>query len=196
MEAPTQKSCIAFAGTTRIASGCVADVARAVKNLADGPGDVTVLVFDATTSEPVEIDFRGTADDVVARLGAQEPEPVPAPRSPGRPKLGVVAREVTLLPRHWEWLATQPGGASVTLRKLVESARKDSSAPDRKRAAQEATYRFALVMAGNEPGFEESMRALYAGDDSRFQTLTEAWPTDVRDHARALAAGAFVSDGE
>lgn len=196
MEAPSQKACIAFAGTTCIASGPVTDVACAVKQVIEGSADVTILIFDATTSEPVEIDFRGTADDVVARLGAGEPETVPAPRSPGRPKLGVVAREVTLLPRHWEWLATQPGGASVTLRKLVESARKQSSAPDRKRAAQEATYRFALVMAGNEPGFEESMRALYAGDNSRFQTLTEAWPADVRSHARELAAEAFVSEGE
>src|SRR4029079_4156101 len=64
------------------------------------------------------------------------------PRGRGRPRLGVVAREGTLLPRHWEWLGTQPGGASVVLRKLVEEARRANGDADRTRAARDAAYRF------------------------------------------------------
>jgi len=103
----------------------------------------------------------------------------------------VVAREVTLLPRHWEWLNEQPGGASVTLRRLVEDARRSTAGETLVRRAREACYRFMNAMAGNEPGFEEALRALYAGDAGRFETLTEVWPVDVRDHARRLAAKGF-----
>ena len=194
MEAP--RLCIAFSGATRVAAGELAAVALAAKRLADAAPAAPLLVFDARTSEPVELDLRGSESDVIARLGLDEPPQAPQPRSPGRPKLGVVAREVTLLPRHWEWLSSQPGGASVTLRKLVEVARKQSSGPDRRRAAQESTYRFALTMAGNEPGFEEATRALYAGDESRFEELIESWPADIRDHVRALAHDAFGSAGD
>jgi hypothetical protein len=116
-----------------------------------------------------------------------------APRGPGRPKLGVVAREVTLLPRHWEWLATQPGGASITLRRLVEHAKRASTGKDRVRRSQSAAYRFMSAMAGDEPGFEEATRALFAGNLDRFNTLVEGWPRDVRDHARRLATGAFTA---
>ncbi len=75
------------------------------------------------------------------------------PRGRGRPKLGVVAREVTLLPRHWDWLNAQPGGASVALRKLVEQARRANGDADRARAAREAAYHFMSAMAGDLPAF-------------------------------------------
>jgi uncharacterized protein len=114
-----------------------------------------------------------------------------AQRRPGRPKLGVVGREVTLLPRHWDWLNHQPGGASVALRKLVEDARRVNQTRDRVRLAQEAAYRFMSAIAGNEAGFEEAIRALFAGKRDRFDAMVESWPVDVRDHARKLAAGAF-----
>ena len=114
-----------------------------------------------------------------------------APRGPGRPKLGVVAREVTLLPRHWDWLAAQPGGASVALRKLVEDARKVGGGEDRRRAAQEATYRFMQAMAGDFAGYEDVARALFAGDIGKFEQHSATWPEDVRDHAALLAADAF-----
>jgi hypothetical protein len=179
------QTCTAFDGRTRIATGPVADVARAAKAHLDRHPDAQILVFDDLTSEPVEFDLRGTPDDVAARLDQ------PEPRRPGRPKLGVVAREVTLLPRHWEWLAAQPGGASVALRKLVDQARKSSAGRDELRRAQESAYRFLSAMAGNEPGFEEAIRALFAGHPDRFTTLTAPWPPDVRDHARKLAAAAF-----
>jgi hypothetical protein len=184
-------------------------VARQAKLAFDEDGNASVMVLDATTSFPVEIDFRGTPDEVVARLAPQKPaEPglsmapvesaAPAalrrPAAPGRPRLGVVAREVTLLPRHWEWLNEQPGGASVTLRKLVEEARRSTAAESRRRRAQESCYRFMSIMAGDEPGYEEALRALYAGDAARFDTHTAGWPPDIRDQARRLAAATYTAE--
>jgi hypothetical protein len=188
---------IAFDGDRQIASGDLREVARAAKQTLDLRNDTSVLVFDGRTSSPIEIDFRGTVDDVLARLPdiaatpAGEEAALPAPRGPGRPKLGVVAREVTLLPRHWEWLAQQSGGASVALRRLVDEARRANKDKDRIRQAQEAAYRFIAAMAENKPHYEEVARALFAGDAERFETWTAAWPADVRDHARRLAAAAF-----
>lgn len=137
----------------------------------------------------------GPGRAVVAPVGGPGAAPAtgeaPGQRTRGRPRLGVVAREVTLLPRHWEWLATQPGGASVALRRLVEEARRASAGRDRQRFAREAAYRFMTAMAGDEPGYEETVRALFAGDSARFHGLVEAWPADVRDHAREMAAAAL-----
>jgi hypothetical protein len=188
-------TCTAFAGPRRIASGPLAEVALAVKRAVEGGEAAPVLVFDDGTSRPVEIDLRGSETEMLARLAPAVPEvPAPAaPRGPGRPRLGVVAREVTLLPRHWEWLAQQPGGASVTLRRLVEEARRGGEGRDRLRLAQEAAYRFIAAMAGDLPGFEEASRALFAHDQDRFDALNAAWPADIRDHARRLAAAAFAA---
>jgi hypothetical protein len=185
-------TCTAFAGTEWIATGALAHVAEVTKRTLDSGNAAPVLIFDDETSRLVEVDFRGTWTDVLGRLAVSSE----APRGPGRPKLGVVAREVTLLPRHWEWLATQPGGASVALRKLVEEARRANSEKDRLRLAHEAAYRFMSAMAGNEPGFEESCRALFAGDSDRFRVLTGAWPPAVRDHALRLAARAFTDGSD
>jgi hypothetical protein len=187
-------TCTAFTGTRRIASGLIADVALAAKPVADR-GE-SVLIFDDATAQPVEIDFRGSAADLRDRLAQrgdaqprQESAPVApeTPRGPGRPKLGVVAREVTLLPRHWDWLAHQPGGASVALRKLVEDARRTGGDKDRVRRAREVAYRFMSAMAGDLPNFEEAARALFAGDGGRFYPLVAAWPEDIRDHTVKLA---------
>jgi hypothetical protein len=192
-------SCTAFEGARRIAAGDVSQVALKVKKVVDRGPRGPVLVFDDITSEQLELDLRGTDEDVTRRLAAPAPAAPPAgsipdePRGPGRPKLGVIAREVTLLPRHWEWLGQQPGGASVTLRKLVEEARKAGADKDRLRQAQESAYRFMSVMAGDRPGFEEATRALFAGQQRRFDDLVEAWPADVREHARKLAAPALAS---
>ena len=144
------------------------------------PGDLgAILVFDDVTGKPVDLDYWDAAPTA------------PAP-SVGRPRLGVKAREVTLLPRHWDWLAAQPGGASVALRRLVEDARRVSASGDRRRAAQEAAYRFMQAMAGDQPGYEDATRALFAGDVARFEERTAAWPEDVREHASLLAADAFA----
>ena len=183
----SRPTCIAFSGIRRIASGNLPEVARAAKAEMDRDRWAQVLIFDDVTSNLIEVDLRGSEPGV---------EPVPPQeetRRPGRPKLGVVAREVTLLPRHWEWLAGQPGGASVALRKLVEQARSANQGRDRRRRAQESAYRFLSAMAGNARGFEESIRALFAGERDRFNQIVEPWPVDVRDHARKLAAVAFES---
>lgn len=189
------RSCTAFQGVTRIASGPLHDVAAKVKEVVDRGAPSTIRIFDDVTAEPIEIDLRGSPDGIIARL-SERAEPVPAAlpeqRGPGRPKLGVVAREVTLLPRHWEWLARQPGGASVALRKLVEEARRANGDKDRRREAQAAAYRFMSALAGNEPGFEEAARALFAGDEARFGEVIARWPRDIRDHAKKLAAPAFA----
>ncbi len=191
MEAESSpRTAIAFAGPLRIAAGPLPDVAAAVAARAESGPDVQVLVLDAVTSEPIELDLRGTVEEVRARLTAPVPE---SPRPVGRPKLGVVAREVTLLPRHWDWLAAQPGSASVTLRKLVEKARLEGGDDDRIRLARDSAYRFMLAAAGDEAGYEEANRALFAGDRDRFEAMTQSWPPDVRDHARDLAERAFAS---
>lgn len=179
--------CTAFHGSERFATGEVPQVAMAVKALLDREPGASVLIFNDATSHFVEIDFLGTPEEVWARL-----MPAPMPAGPGRPKLGVVAREVTLLPRHWDWLNRQPGGASVALRKLVEEARKANEGADRVREAQEASDRFMRVMGGDRAGFEEASRALYAGQRDRFETEIASWPADVRDHLRKLAEPAFV----
>ncbi|RZL11383.1 MAG: DUF2239 family protein [Rubrivivax sp.] len=196
-------SCIAFQGSRRIAAGELQAVATQLKPVMDAsPHDTPVLMFDQATSARIELDWRGSLGDVLARLPAAEPmapsatpssgQPEQAaPRGPGRPRLGVVAKEITLLPRHWEWLSTQRGGASVALRRLVDEARKANEQQDRLREAQESAYRFISVMAGHEAGFEEATRALFAGDAARFSTLTAGWPDDIRVHAQKLAAGAF-----
>lgn len=200
LEIEEQRACSfsAFDGARRIASGSLGEVARAVKTAIDSGKADAVLIFDNATSETVELDFRGTVDEVlhkaeISRAAAPAPAPE-APRGPGRPKLGVIAKEVTLLPRHWDWLALQPGGASVALRKLVEDARRANTGRDRTRRAQEAAYRFMSAMAGNYPGFEEASRALFAGERTRFNELVQPWPVDVRDHAKTLVSVALPAD--
>lgn len=179
-------TCTAFDGPRRIAAGPYAVAALAVRAHLTRHPEASVLIFDDQTGREIDFDLRGSDDDIVARLAGQSPA-APAPRATGRPKLGVVSREVTLLPRHWEWLGAQPGGASAALRRLVESAAK--SAPDDKavlRAIQERTYRFMSTMAGNLPRFEEASRALFANRIADLEELMAAWPNDVRAHVIRL----------
>jgi uncharacterized protein len=185
----------AFRGHQRLVSGPLPEVALAVMKASKSAATEPIVIFDDANGRSIDLNLRGTERDVVARL----PQPpsnleapaeelfAPEPRGRGRPKLGVVAREVTLLPRHWEWLGTQPGGASVALRKLVEEARRLSGDRDRSRAARDAAYHFMSVMAGNLPGFEEASRALFADDRRRFVGLIAGWPGDIRDHIVKLA---------
>jgi hypothetical protein len=194
MVATARPQFTAFIGQQRLASGPLAEVAIAVMNASRNPAAPPLIIFADATGQPIDLDLRGTERDVVARL----PQPAPdleaategaatEPRGRGRPKLGVIAREVTLLPRHWEWLGAQPGGASVALRKLVEEARRANGDADRARAARDAAYRFMSVMAGNLAGFEEASRALFADDRRRFVGLIAGWPDDIRDHIVKLA---------
>ena len=192
---------IAFEGDRHLASGSLADVAVAVKKRAGKGTHENILVFDHATGKTLNLDLTGAEPDVRARymetpateIEAPGDDTASGPRGRGRPKLGVVAREVTLMPRHWDWLNAQPGGASVALRKLVEEARKARGQADALRARQEAAYRFISAIAGDWRNYEESTRALFAGDAERFRDLTESWPADVRDHARQLASAAFSS---
>jgi uncharacterized protein len=194
---------IAFAGDVCIASGELSCVALAAQKAATGGRD-PIFLFDVRTSEPVEVDLRGSRDDVLRRLPAAgrseigkseiEKSEIETSRGPGRPKLGVFPREVTLLPRHWDWLSSQPGGASVALRKLVESAMRSNAGKDRIRISQNAAYKFMSAMAGNRPGFEEAARALFAADASKFNRLISAWPKDIRSHLQTLAVDAMKAE--
>jgi hypothetical protein len=177
--------CIAFAGTELLSKGELVDVVRAVKAALDRGTDRSIALLDAETSKPVEINFTGTEEEVLQRI------PRAPGRTAGRPKLGVIPREVTLLPRHWEWLAKQPGGASVALRKLVEHASRDARDADTMREARDAAYRFMHELMGDAPGFEEASRALFAADGERFRGLVADWPEGVRTHLLELAAPAF-----
>src|SRR6266481_8930826 len=191
----TRPQFTAFTGQQRLVTGPLAEVALAVMKASRKAASAPVVIFDDATGRPIDLDLRGTERDIVARL----PQPAPnsetladdpsaaEPRGRGRPKLGVVAREVTLLPRHWEWLGAQPGGASVVLRKLVEEARRASGDRDRGRAARDAAYHFMSVMAGDLARFEEASRALFADDRRRFVELIAGWPGDIRDHIVWLA---------
>jgi uncharacterized protein len=179
------KRCTVFDGPRRLSSGPLAAVAPHFKRAVERGGE-SVFLFDDATGRAFDIDIRGTADEMLARLKRRAAKP-DEDRGPGRPKLGVVAREVTLLPGQWEWLAAQPGGASVTLRKLVEEARRGSKA--KARAARDAAYHFMSAMAGDRAGFEEATRALFADDRGRFASLVSAWPKDIREHLTRLAFG-------
>lgn len=201
--APLTKNWTAFCGSKRVAAGAPADVARQVKAVAGNGGDV--VIFNDTTGRIVDIDLRGSEADVLARIDPDAAAPKPddggtgsegavaaAPRRRGRPRLGVTPREITLLPRHWEWLDGRDGGASVTLRRLVDAAMRGEIASERIRAAQEAAHRFLTTMAGNDPGYESALRMLYNGDKARFEKWTTILPGDIGAYARQLAAPAFA----
>lgn len=193
-------TCTAFDGYRRIASGPLPDVAVAARRAHDDQAAGPVLIYNDATGQVVDVDLRGSNGEIMARLTPATPAaqfdapPSAAPdgataRGRGRPKLGVVSREVTLLPRHWEWLAQQPGGASVALRKLVDQARHTDGGTTQQRQQQEAAYRFMSSMAGDLPGFEEATRALFAHDQAQFTQHAAAWPGDVRQYAMQMAFG-------
>ncbi|MBV8048120.1 MAG: DUF2239 family protein [Paludibacterium sp.] len=192
MSNQASQSATAFQDQRLLSAGPLCDVALAVKAALARGASASVLVFADETGRVVDLDLRGDDAEVVARLSvsAQAPaaaEDDAAPRGRGRPKLGVVAREVTLLPRQWEWLATQPGGASAVLRRLVDEARRNENPRQKRRAAQEAAYRVMLALAGDLPGYEEATRALFADDRARFEQSMAAWPQDVCAYALRLA---------
>lgn len=195
--------CTAFDGDRLLAGGPLTAVAEAVKHATDAGKAGPVLVFDDRTGTVIDLDLRGSLDAVLARLPelaarlapkgpASEPADTDSPestgpRGKGRPRLGVVAHEVTLLPRHWDWLGAQPGGASAALRRLVDAARRDGASALAERQAREAAYRFMAAMAGDQPGYEEATRALFAGDRARLASCMADWPPDLRGHALRLA---------
>ena len=172
----------AFDAPRLLASGSKLAVALAIRRAQDAGADGPLLAFDPATGGVIDFDLRGPDADIAARIENNET----APRGRGRPKLGVVAREVTLLPRHWEWLAAQRGGASVALRRLIDEARRADGGSTQARQAVGAAYRFLQAIAGDFTGFEEASRALFAGDGEGFERLIADWPPDIVAHARRL----------
>ena len=167
---------VAFAGAKRVAAAGLGEKAVGAKRALESGDGATVVVFETATGQVVDLDLRGSDEDVLARYA-----PVAPVARRGRPKLGVVAREVTLLPRHWEWLAGQPGGASIALRKLVEAARKGDAEAGQTRVRIEAAYKFMSAMAGDLPGFEDAARHLFSGDLDSLRRCIEHWPQDIAD---------------
>ncbi|QPC90261.1 DUF2239 family protein [Mesorhizobium sp. INR15] len=203
MSEPSGRRYTAFEGNSVLLTGALIDVALAIRSKKPRADLAPILVFDDATGAVVDLDLRGSDAEIAGRLAASDDpretvsETAPRPsrgrsgadaRVRGRPKLGVVAREVTLLPRQWEWLASQPGGASQALRRLVDEKRRSGAGQGLMRTAREAAYRFMSATAGNLPGFEEAVRALFAGDEQRFERRTEPWPADIRAYALKLAA--------
>ncbi|PNS08802.1 DUF2239 family protein [Solilutibacter silvestris] len=188
--------CTAFVDGQRVAAGELRHVAIKAKQAVDARAEARLLVFDDRDGSQIELDLRGNMSDLMQRLSGDAPitppqDETPIRRGRGRPRLGVTAREVTLLPRHWQWLNAQPGGASVALRKLVEDARRRNAESDRARGCQEAAYRFMHAMAGDLPGFEDATRALFAQDVAALEQHMVGWPDDIREHALMLAADAL-----
>jgi hypothetical protein len=197
---------IAFLDASQlVAKATLSTVALKVKRAYECNPQAQLLVFDAVSSHVIDLDLRGSDSEIVERLPAAtngKPEAGIAKddstenvensiRGRGRPKLGVVPREITLLPRHWDWLNQQPGGASVALRKLVEEAKRGSESKQHARAAMESAYRFMAGIAGDQNNYEEASRALFAGDKVGFLKQLATWPDDVRQHLEQLAENAF-----
>ncbi len=173
----------AFAAERLVHRGPLVDVLAAIKlKGADDPAS-QLLIFENETGRQVDFDLRGSLDDVLKRLKTRE-----APKGPGRPRLGVESREVTLLPRHWAWLERQPSGASAALRRLVDGASRRADPVEASRRRTDAVYRVMAVLAGDRVGFEEAARALFAGDEGRLHSLMAKWPKDIRGHLFWLTA--------
>ncbi|MFD1709951.1 DUF2239 family protein [Ottowia sp. GY511] len=205
MPTSASSSYTAFAGDRRVARGSYAEIALALA--AQAPHGGPVLVFDDATGAPVDAPHAPEQAARLAAMRAAQPSNATAGRSAapdaalprpgaGRPRLGVVAREVTLLPRHWDWLASQRGGASAALRRLVDQARRQSESADQRRAAGERSYKFMSAIAGHLPGFEEAARALFAADGPAFGRCIANWPRDVRAHLHELTEGALDTPPE
>jgi uncharacterized protein len=177
------QSFTAFAGDRLIVSSDIKTTLLATKRRLDKGGNAVILIFDDSTGKQVDFDFRGTPEEVLARLSSH---PLFVPAGPGRPKLGVTCREISLLPRHWEWLEKQPQGISAALRRLVDEAKQKEPDKERARIARDIAGKFMWSMAGNLPDFEEASRALYAMDWDRFDKLIRRWPKDIRTHLRKL----------
>jgi hypothetical protein len=182
----------AFAGHRLISTGALPGVLSETKEFLDRKERAPLVIFEDESGRVVDFDFRGTLEQVLARALP----PGGAPR-PGRPRLGVVGREVSLLPRHWEWLEQQPNGISAAMRRLVDEARKHEPGKQRARAVRAAVSRFMTTMAGDFPGFEEATRALFASDERAVERLVRDWPADIRKYAlRRVREAAGLERGE
>ncbi len=180
-----EASYTSFSGDRQLATGTLRETLARTKEALDAGRAEQLLLFHDGTGQQVDFDFTGTLDEVLDREAPHKPT------RPGRPKLGVTSREVSLLPRHWEWLEQQPNGASAALRRLVEEARKRDPEGERARLAVEAASRVMTSLAGDRPHYEEASRALFARDAARFSALIAEWPLDVRAHLEHLVEGSM-----
>lgn len=181
-----EKTYTAFLGQELIAFGPLKTVLPRIKASFDENPSVQLLIFEDESGAQVDFDLRGSVEEVLSRILPPE-----MPPRPGRPKLGVVSREISLLPRHWSWLEKQPNGASAALRRLVDEARNKDTEKQRATLARDAASRFLSAMAGNLPGYEEALRALYAGEQGAFEEQIRDWPGDIRTHVKHLTQAAF-----
>ncbi len=186
----------AFQAQSQLIRAPVMEVALLLKSAQNQSDNEPILLFDAETGRQLDLDISGSVEDIEKRYGLAENEPESMEsglvKRRGRPRLGVVGKEVTLLPRHWEWLEQQRGGASATLRRLIDQARKELSGQEQVRQSQDAAQRFMTAMAGNLPGYEEAVRALYARNKAQFEKETSNWPADIRQCARNFANHALM----
>ncbi len=171
----------AFLEDELIAQGPRAVVTRRIEERYPASDFSRIRVFDDATGRVTDLDYWDASADAPA-----EAAPASPPRGRGRPKLGVVSREVTLLPRHWDWLAAQRGGASATIRRLIEDARKRRSETLTAAEAREGVHRFLTEMAGDREGYEEALRALYRSDIAGVRAIADAWPEDIRRYLNRL----------
>ena len=178
-----EATCTAFADCRLVASGTREEVLRATKRHLDA-GGAPVLIFEDASGRQVDFDFRGTVDDVIARAQTE------VKSGPGRPRLGVVSREISLLPRHWDWLESQPNGISAAIRRLVDDARRNETGIERGRHVRNAISKLLWALAGDLLNFEEVARALHAREDSRLEALMSDWPKDVQAHVVRRLEGA------
>lgn len=183
---------VLFVGNRRVAHGDLPHIARVAKQHHDSGSTERIAVFDELTGRPVDLDLSGTEAEVVARV--LHPPSEPPARRRGRPRLGVISREVSLLPRHWNWLAEQPGGASAALRRLVDAARKQPNSEQARRQALEVAHRFLWDIAGNQPGFEEATRLLFAGDFEGLDEHVADWPDGIVEQLRRFVSKARDSE--
>lgn len=192
---PAEPTYTTFVGPLRLVTAPLTVMLRRTKLHLESKGDQGVIVFADATGRHADFDFAGMLEQVLERALPPEKSVLPQPVGPGRPKLGVVSREISLLPRHWQWLETQRGGASASLRRLIDEARRADPAGERRRLATEAAGRFMTVMAGDLPGYEEATRALYAHDTARLQNQMAGWPEAVQSHILYLLDPPFSSQG-
>jgi hypothetical protein len=176
VDSPPNDTFVCFAGFRRIAEGSLIEVSKAARTWLHAYPTETTLTFDRHSGAVVDLNLSGSQADLAARYSKQ----IVVSAKRGRPKLGVVAREVTLLPRHWDWLGQQSGGASVTLRRLVDAARKERSGAEFEREAIAAAYKFMSAIGGDMPLFEDASRALFAKQFEKLDKCLTGWPTDIR----------------
>jgi uncharacterized protein len=181
-----------------ISQGNLEEVALDVRRHLKTNREARILIFSDFSGRQMDLDLSGSEKDTLERLKIfKTPDLNPSQSGPGRPKLGVVPREISLLPSHWEWLSTQPGGSSATIRRLVEEMMKiNASGKDKSKHAQETVYTFLNAIAGDLPNFEEALRFLYRRDKKRFKDLISSWPEDLVRHTLTLASEAFAMESK